>query len=81
VLPRAQVAPPPASAPRVAVAPRPASSPTPRSAPAGGGSPYVGGALSAAEIRSLMSHAGSGCPHGPCKGCPHHDVQSGACTA
>jgi acyl-CoA reductase-like NAD-dependent aldehyde dehydrogenase len=44
-------------------------------------SPYVGAALSASEIQSLMSHAGAGCPMGPCKGCPHHNVATGACTA
>jgi hypothetical protein len=55
------------------------AAPSPTRRPAG--SPYVGGALSAAEIRSMMSSAGSGCPLGPCKGCPHHDVQTGACTA
>lgn len=41
----------------------------------------VGAALSAAEIQSILSHAGAGCPLGPCKGCPHHEVTSGACTA
>ncbi|MBL8858602.1 MAG: aldehyde dehydrogenase family protein [Planctomycetes bacterium] len=44
-------------------------------------SPYVGGTLSSAEIQTLMSHAGSGCPLGPCKGCPHHEVTTGACKA
>lgn len=42
---------------------------------------YAGGALSKGEIVSLMSHAGSGCPMGPCKGCPHHEVTTGACNA
>ncbi len=38
-------------------------------------------ALSPAEIQGIMAHAGGGCPLGPCQGCPHHDVQTGACTA
>ncbi len=46
-----------------------------------GASPYVGSALSAPEIREMMAHAGAGCPLGPCRGCPHHDVRTGACTA
>ena len=41
----------------------------------------VGGALSSAEIQEMMSQAGAGCPLGPCKGCPHQDVRTGACTA
>ncbi|MDZ4772332.1 MAG: aldehyde dehydrogenase family protein [Planctomycetota bacterium] len=44
-------------------------------------SPYAGGALSSIEIQTLMSHAGSGCPLGPCKGCPHHEVTTGSCRA
>lgn len=40
-----------------------------------------GGALSAGEIQKLMEHAGAGCPLGPCKGCNHHNVATGACTA
>jgi acetaldehyde dehydrogenase (acetylating) len=44
-------------------------------------SPYVGAAFSPSEIQVLMSHAGSGCPLGPCKGCPHHEVTTGACLA
>jgi acyl-CoA reductase-like NAD-dependent aldehyde dehydrogenase len=43
--------------------------------------PYVGAAFSPSEIQTLMSHAGSGCPLGPCKGCPHHEVTTGACLA
>jgi acyl-CoA reductase-like NAD-dependent aldehyde dehydrogenase len=43
--------------------------------------PYVGVGLSIADIQHIMSHAGAGCPLGPCKGCPHHDVSTGACTA
>jgi len=44
-------------------------------------SPYVGGALSPGEIQTLMLHAGQGCPMGPCKGCPHNKIPTGACTA
>ena len=41
----------------------------------------VGGGLSLHEIQTIMQHAGTGCPMGPCKGCPQHDVRSGACNA
>ena len=68
--------------------PRPSAPPRPRTGGAGaagnrptGAGPHVGMALSPAEIQGILAHAGSGCPLGPCKGCPHHDVQSGACTA
>jgi len=62
---------PPASAPpALTTAPRP-------QAPG----PYVGMALSQDEIQGILAHAGSGCPLGPCKGCPHHEVQTGACLA
>jgi acetaldehyde dehydrogenase (acetylating) len=44
-------------------------------------SPYVGGGLSVDEILGIMAHAGQGCPLGPCKGCPHSNVQTGACMA
>lgn len=67
----------PVAAPSAVLA-RPANA-SPSNAPLN--SPYVGGALSSGEIQSMMSGAGSGCPLGPCKGCPHHDVQSGACRA
>ena len=43
--------------------------------------PYAGQGLSADDIESILAHAGSGCPMGPCQGCPHHDVQGGACLA
>ena len=33
------------------------------------------------EIATLMSHAGTGCPMGPCRGCPHNEVTTGACLA
>ena len=55
---------------------RPASSTVAKAA-----SPYVGAAFSTSEIQTLMSHAGSGCPLGPCRGCPHHEVTTGACLA
>jgi acetaldehyde dehydrogenase (acetylating) len=44
-------------------------------------SPYVGAALAPSEIQTLMQHAGAGCPMGPCKGCPHFEIPTGACTA
>jgi len=43
--------------------------------------PYMGTSLSPTEIQGILAHAGSGCPLGPCLGCRHHDVLSGACTA
>ena len=46
-----------------------------------GASRDVGAGLSPREIENIMSHAGAGCPLGPCQGCPHHDVKTGACTA
>jgi len=49
--------------------------------PAPRSSPYVGTALSPSEIQTLMQHAGNGCPLGPCKGCPHYEITTGACTA
>lgn len=42
---------------------------------------YVGMALAPAEIEGILAHAGSGCPLGPCQGCPHSDTLSGACKA
>jgi hypothetical protein len=42
---------------------------------------HVGESLSQSEIRELMKHAGQGCPLGPCMGCPHLEVKTGACTA
>jgi len=50
-------------------------------APAPKSSPYVGSALTPNEIQTLMQHAGTGCPLGPCKGCPHYEIPTGACTA
>ncbi len=73
----------------VAAAIAPAARPAPpaaraaarESAPARAAAPYVGMMLSPSEIQGILAHAGSGCPLGPCRGCPHQDVQSGACTA
>ena len=64
------------AAPASFTQPRPATAAAPSRPPT-----HVGGALSPAEIQTMMSHAGSGCPLGPCGGCPHHDVRSGACSA
>ena len=38
-------------------------------------------AISAHEIQAIMENAGQGCPLGPCNGCPHHEVTTGACKA
>jgi acyl-CoA reductase-like NAD-dependent aldehyde dehydrogenase len=64
-----------AGASATTVAPPPPKQSPPKAAP------YVGGALSVGEIENIMSHAGQGCPLGPCQGCPHLSVTSGACTA
>ncbi len=66
-----------------AVAPRASSAGAPELnvTSSAGNTHFVGGALSAGEIQKLMEHAGSGCPLGPCKGCSHHNVASGACNA
>jgi hypothetical protein len=53
----------------------------PASAAAAQPHPYVGMSLSAGDIQALMSHAGNGCPLGPCKGCPHYAVTTGECKA
>ena len=75
-------------APARAAATTPVSSPArvpaqpKKRAPAGPPrSTEVGQALSSIDIESIMQHAGSGCPLGPCKGCPQSDVRTGACTA
>jgi hypothetical protein len=52
----------------------------PAAAPRAAG-PYVGTSLTPQEIQGILAHAGSGCPLGPCLGCRHHDVLSGACMA
>jgi len=73
-------------------APRPATAPRSSTASAGraaapvasalaGGGPYVGMSLTPSEIQGILGHAGAGCPLGPCKGCPHNDLRTGACTA
>jgi acetaldehyde dehydrogenase (acetylating) len=43
--------------------------------------PYAGGSLSSGDIQRIISGSGSGCPLGPCQGCPHHSLTTGACTA
>lgn len=73
---------PAASATRPAM-PAPASTPAPNPAaarPASSG-PHAGSSLSSGDIARLISGAGNGCPLGPCQGCPHHSVATGACTA
>jgi acetaldehyde dehydrogenase (acetylating) len=40
-----------------------------------------GAGLTSTEIRTILAGAGSGCPMGPCQGCPHQDMVSGACLA
>ncbi len=42
---------------------------------------HIGMALSPKDIQGILETAGAGCPLGPCQGCPHHDVQTGACHA
>jgi acetaldehyde dehydrogenase (acetylating) len=67
-----------------AVLARPSVAPVTAIAPpmsSGRSNPHVGAALSPAEIQTLMQHAGAGCPLGPCKGCAHHEVTTGACMA
>ena len=44
-------------------------------------SSFVGASLSEPEIQAILSHAGSGCPLGPCQGCPHNNLATGACEA
>ena len=60
--------------PPTAFVPPPASAVRPSAAPRGA-------SLSALEIQNILSHAGAGCPMGPCGGCPHADVATGACNA
>jgi acetaldehyde dehydrogenase (acetylating) len=61
-------------------APAPAPAPA-RSAPQRARANEVGAMLSSDEIRSILTHAGQGCPLGPCQGCAHHNVATGACEA
>jgi acyl-CoA reductase-like NAD-dependent aldehyde dehydrogenase len=90
--PKAAAAPPTftrPAAPAVAAAvgaSRPGGAPVtapPRPAPAAvaGGPGPVGSSLSTGEIEAILSHAGSACPMGPCKGCPHHEIPTGSCSA
>jgi acetaldehyde dehydrogenase (acetylating) len=37
--------------------------------------------LSTKDIASILESAGSGCPLGPCQGCPQQNVQTGMCEA
>jgi acyl-CoA reductase-like NAD-dependent aldehyde dehydrogenase len=55
--------------------------PPPQAKPQSPSAHFVGAALSPSEIKTLMSHAGAGCPLGPCLGCQHHNVATGACQA
>jgi acetaldehyde dehydrogenase (acetylating) len=41
----------------------------------------VGASLSTNDIAAILSHAGEGCPLGPCQGCPHQETNTGSCTA
>lgn len=66
---------PQTAAPQAASAPSPSTSDA-RPHPAGGGAP-----ISSKDIQRILENAGNGCPLGPCKGCPHHDVSTGACKA
>jgi acetaldehyde dehydrogenase (acetylating) len=58
---------------------RPAAAPSgaPRAAAAAAPRPL----LSQQDIETILSHAGTGCPLGPCKGCPHLEVTTGVCQA
>lgn len=77
----------PASAAPIAAArsaSAPPLAPARSSAPGSGvrtANPYVGAAFSPSEIQALMTHAGSGCPMGACKGCPHHETTTSSCQA
>lgn len=82
--PRAPVFTRPGGAASPASSQRPATSPPSGVAPAAGSSPTPTppkAKLSVKDIQSIMAHAGEGCPLGPCQGCPHQDVKTGACTA
>lgn len=81
-------APRPASAPvarpaaqRPALSPQPSASGAPAATQRAMAGPHAGGSLSTGDIRRLIAGAGAGCPLGPCKGCPHHEVTTGACLA
>jgi acetaldehyde dehydrogenase (acetylating) len=78
-------APRPGSSPRfvpAAAAARPVPSANPiGQMRQGSASAQTGKALSATEIAGILATAGAGCPMGPCGGCPHSDVSTGACNA
>ncbi|MCZ6598483.1 MAG: aldehyde dehydrogenase family protein [Planctomycetota bacterium] len=87
---RPKVQPAPKSAPlfvepsgtATAVLPRPAESVAPARPSTRPRAPsQVDLALTPAEIQGIMAQAGGGCPLGPCRGCPHNDVRTGACMA
>ena len=91
-IPRAVPLPPqPAPVPKTVptftrpAAPAMASRPQAASSPATQGLPSRltgrGASLSSKEIQGMLENAGAGCPLGPCKGCPHQDIKTGACCA
>ena len=41
----------------------------------------AGAGISPQEIQAILASAGNGCPLGPCKGCEHHEITTGACKA
>lgn len=65
----------PQSTATLAPAPRPVAPAAPRS------NVQQGSGLSTNDIQSLLAHAGTGCPLGPCKGCAHHEITTGSCKA
>jgi acyl-CoA reductase-like NAD-dependent aldehyde dehydrogenase len=73
---------------RAASAPTPVQRPAPQVGSSAGdpaGSPAAGAeqgiTLSSHDIEAMMKNAGSGCPMGPCGGCPHHDATTHSCNA
>jgi hypothetical protein len=76
----------PARVAAAVTAPTPAPTPTRSSGAkaarvASSSGPEIGLALNPEEIKGILAHAGAGCPLGPCQGCPHNDIRTGACTA
>lgn len=55
--------------------------PAPPTRPAQATRPSASAPLTPRDIQSILTHAGGGCPLGPCQGCPHQEVTTGACTA
>ncbi|MFT7678687.1 MAG: acetaldehyde dehydrogenase (acetylating) [Planctomycetota bacterium] len=49
--------------------------------PSGHQAPPARVGLGPSDIQSILAKAGDGCPMGPCKGCPQHNVSTGACDA